>query len=282
MIPANRSMLRAIVKDARANGGDLLPSVWPLEVKTKTLDDMLPGLVGDVGIQSTDAQAIEYFAPFIDGEPPLGMPKAHLGTLMDHALIRRYAGGSLAILEVGGGYGRLAEEFLKRGPCHYVLVDVVPAVLMYAYEYLKATFPDRRIGSYYAGDTYGPDWDCYILPAWQMDVLGPFEVAVNIEAMQEMNARQVAHYFYTFNRVLVPNGIAYISNARDWKYIGPWPVPMTWDVLYQHNTPRSWTKDHPTIIYRKTTLDCREVQEANEAAFGVEMKSWNPRLSTLT
>jgi SAM-dependent methyltransferase len=278
-------MLAAIIADAKANGGELLPTVWPLEVETETLDDMLPGLVGDTGVQPVNLHSAAHFAQFIGCEPEtlLGnWPKAHLGTLMDASLINRYAGGVLSILEVGGGYGRLAEEFLKRGPCHYVLVDAVPAVLMYAYEYMKAAFPDKWIGSYYAGDTYADDWDCYILPAWRTDVLGRFEVAVNIEAMQEMNASQVAHYLSLFDRLLVPNGVAYISNARDYKYVGPWPVPPTWDVLYQHNTPRSWTRDHPTIIYRKTSLDCREVQEANEAAFRVDMEGWNPKLSTLT
>jgi SAM-dependent methyltransferase len=278
-------MLRDIVADARANGGELLPTVWPLEVETETLVDMLPGLVGDAGIQPVNLRAAKHFAGFLGCEPKdlLGpWPKSHLGTLMDVALISRYAGGALSILEVGGGYGRLAEEYLRRGPCHYVLVDAVPAVLMYAYEYLRAKFPDREIGSYYAGDTYADDWDCYILPAWRTDVLGQFEVAVNIEAMQEMNAPQVAHYFGLFDRLLVPGGIAYISNARDWRYAGPWPVPATWDVLYQHNTPRSWTRDHPTIIYRKTELDCREVQEANEAAFRLEMEAWDPKLATLT
>jgi hypothetical protein len=285
-VPANRGMLADILLDARANAGPLAPSVWPMKIETTTLVDMLPGLVGDAGIQPVDMNAARCFAPALGCAPEslIGKwPKSHLGTLMDVAIISRYAGGYLRICEVGGGYGRIAEAFIAKGPVHFVMVDAVPAVLMYAYEYLQRAFPHKRIGSYYAGDTYGESWDCFILPAWRTDLLpsAAFDVVVNVESMQEMNEYQVRYFIDLFDRLLVPRGIAYISNARDWKYIGPWEFPATWLPLFYRNTPRSWTPDHPTIVMSKERGDHAQMQWLFEHAHLADIVAWNSSLAAL-
>ena len=270
-------MLAAILEDARQNAGPLGPSVWPLEIATENLSDMMPGLVGDVGVQPIDEDAREFFPYLVHGA------KYDLCTAMDMSLIGQHAGGWKTICEVGGGFGRLAEAFLRNGPCHFVMLDAVPAVLMYAYEYMRAAFPQHRIGSYYAGDTYGPGWDCYVLPMWRSDLLpdGAFDLSLNVESMQEMNAFQVAYVLGLFERLMHEGSLSYISNARDYKYRGPWPFPPNWEVLFQHNTPRSWTRDHPTVIFRKGSADYTASQQAAAALYRHEQQSWDARLASL-
>src|SRR4029077_8532999 len=97
---------------------------------------------------------------------------------------------------------------------HYVLVDAVPASMMYAYQYLRRAFPERKIGSVYAGDTYDTSFDCFILPAWQSDALqdASFHLAVNIESMQEMEDHHITHFMTMFDRVTTADATIYISN----------------------------------------------------------------------
>lgn len=291
-IPANNEMLAAIVADAKANAGFLSPSVWPLEIETESLVDMLDGNIGSVGVLPVDEQAVTCFEPFLQEHAHLGLDprsplveiKSDLGTIMDADLTTLYQPRPDSVCEVGGGFGRVAEVFLDLGLSkHYVLIDAVPAMLMYAYEYLRRACPDHRIGSFYAGDTYGPDWDCFILPAWRTDLLSEaFDLSMNIESMQEMNAVQVSFFLRLFDRVTKPDGIIYLSNARDYYYRGEWPIPARWETLWHHNTPRSWSRDHPTIILRKGTGDYTSARESCEAAFQVEMEYWTKAWADLS
>jgi putative sugar O-methyltransferase len=296
--------LTRIEADACDNGGHLAPSAqWQLPEEAKvSLLALLDALLGPVGKRQVDADAVACYRSMLREIDHLGLcepnlllqasklrwTKSDLGTVMDLNLTTSCLGSleRLAVCEVGGGYGRVAEGFLRLWPAniHYVLVDAVPATLMYAYEYLRATFPNRRIGSYYAGDAYSPEFDCYILPAWRTDELpdGAFDLAVNIESMQEMDGRQVSHFLGLFDRVTRPSACIYISNARDYVYKGDWHFPATWEVLYQHNTPRSWSRNHPTIVMRKGEDDYSTERAACERAFELEMAEWNPGLSTLT
>ncbi len=281
-VPANRAMLADILTDARDNAGSLSPTVWPVEIETKTLTDMLDGLIGQAGRLPVTARSREYFAPFLGRERIPIEINTDLGTAMDLDLTGPFLPDTpIRVCEVGGGYGRLAEAFLSTRPVHYVLVDSVPAVLMYAYEYLHAIFPDKRIGSVYAGHQYSTNWDCFILPAWRTGDIGPFDLTVNIESMQEMNESQVSYFLEWFDEVTVPDGIVYISNARDHFYKGPWPFPSNWEPLYWHNTPRSWSPDHPTIIFRKGTGDYTARCRKAERLFEREMTEWRIEQASL-
>jgi putative sugar O-methyltransferase len=304
-IPADEAMLADIVADASANGGDLVPNAhWTLDrEQVMSLQDLLDPLVGVIGMQPVDANAVACFEKFLRGIDHLGLCggdllaqgrscgwcKTDLGTLMDLNLTTAYlptpGPERLNVIEVGGGYGRLAEAFLRIRPhaAHYLMVDAVPASLMYAYLYLRREFPGRRIGSFYAGDSYDPDFDCYVMPAWHTPNLagGQFDLAVNIESMQEMDRHHIEYYLGLFDRVTVPAGTIYISNARDYYYKGDWPFPDRWEVLFLHNTPRSWTRNHPTIAIRKGTADFRLERLAQEAAFEIETGNWNQGLSML-
>jgi putative sugar O-methyltransferase len=185
---------------------------------------------------------------------------ADLGTILDVNLIcpfiREPAREQLHIIEVGGGYGRLAEAFLNlfEGKVKYLLVDAVPSSLMYAREYLSRCNPDWRIGFSYDNDPL--DWerfDCYIAPIWALGELGvgDFDVAVNVQGMQEMDQHHVDFYLNWFDAVLREEGIIYLCNRRDHVFRGEWRFPNHWECLLKTITPRSWTRDFPAEVYRK-------------------------------
>ena len=304
-IPANQEMLERIAADAAANGGELAPNAhWTLPPeRTATLAAMLDPFIGVTGMQPVDADAIACYEPFLREIDKLDLCrrdllaqaqdeswlKGDLGTLMDLNLIAghlsRAEPGRLRIIEVGGGYGRVAEAFLRLRPgaVTYLMVDAVPATLMYAYLYMRSAFPRRRIGSYYAGDEFDLDFDCYVIPAWRTSSLPAesFDVAANIESMQEMDGRHVDYYLELFDRLVEPQGLIYVSNARDSVYKGDWHFPPRWQVLYQHNTPRSWSRIHPTLVMRKGTGDYSAPNAAAEEAFRRETESWHEGLSML-
>ncbi len=185
---------------------------------------------------------------------------ADLGSIMDVNIATTFLPlenkQRLRVVEVGGGYGRLAETFLNvfEGQVSYLLVDSVPASLWFAYEYLRKAVPNMRIGFYFNGD--GPDfekYDCYILPGWRLDIVEicGFDLAVNIQSMQEMDQQNVDFYLNWFDKVLKQDGITYLANRRDHMFVGAWNFPAHWECMLKICTPRSWQRDFPTEVYRK-------------------------------
>ena len=58
------------------------------------------------------------------------------------------------------------------GSVKWVMVDAVPAILVYARDYLRAACPDARIGCYYDSDAADIEsFDCYIAPAGHFEGL---------------------------------------------------------------------------------------------------------------
>jgi SAM-dependent methyltransferase len=213
-----------------------------------------------------------------------GWRETDLGSLMDVSLIKSFnrtikrQGERLRIFEVGGGYGRLAEALLSmcEEKIHYVLVDAVPGSLMYAYLYMKQQFPHLKVGSFYNGDSYSQDFDCYVMPAWQTPSLGnhSFDITINVESLQEMEQQHVDYYLSLFERLTIEGGLIYLSNARDYVFRGHWNLPKGWQPLLMCNTPRSWTADHPTMIFSNTHGDYSNEQRAHEAAFQAQISAW--------
>lgn len=197
---------------------------------------------------------------------------ADLGTMIDLNLIAPYFADHTAespplhVIEVGGGYGRLAEAMFNthHGPLKYVLIDAVPASLILAYEYLNQARPDLRIGSFYRGDSYDKmdNFDIYICPIWHFEKTSAknFDLCINIQSMQEMNQNHVDFYLHWLNKLLKENGIAYLCNRRDHVFKGIWNYPDHWQRLMKIGTPRSWTRDFPTEIFRK---NCRNFVHEN-------------------
>ena len=147
---------------------------------------------------------------------------------------------------------------------------------MYSYLYLKSQFPDLRIGSYYNDEAYTGDFDCYIMPSWYAHLLpgSSFDISINIESLQEMSQHHVDYYLALFDRLTKPEGEIYLSNARDYVFKGNWSIPRNWETVFLHNTPRSWSPDHPTHILRKRDGDFSVQRRIAETAFNQQIISW--------
>jgi hypothetical protein len=194
-----------------------------------------------------------------DGIP---MSRADLGSVMDLTLIDAF--GSTAkrltrILEVGGGYGRLAEAAFNvfGRSIQYVMIDSVPASLYYAARYLKHACPEARIGSFYDSAFDLANCDIAIIPSWHFKRISSlkYDICVNIESMQEMGQYHVDYFLNLFESESLEGATIYLSNAKDYYFRGTFNYPKNWQKLFCANTPRSWRLNHPTEIFRKTTGD---------------------------
>ncbi len=188
------------------------------------------------------------------------MSRADLGSLMDLNLLYTFIPPGkqpTRILEVGGGYGRLAEAAfnLFGRSIQYVMIDSVPASLYYAVKYLRHACPDARVGSYYDADFDLTKCDIAIVPSWHYASVSriKYDVCVNIESMQEMGQYHVDYFLNLFESESVDGATIYLSNAKDYYFRGSFNYPKNWQKLFCANTPRSWRPHHPTEIFRKTT-----------------------------
>jgi putative sugar O-methyltransferase len=244
------------------------------------------------GTERPSRAAISKYRRFLERSDPLGLwqpnveksedgiplLQADLGSIMDLNLLYAFAASSARrvtrVLEVGGGYGRLAEAAFNifGHSLKYVLVDAVPASLYYSRKYLSLACPDARIRSFY--DEGGEDFDLEnldiaIIPSWHFERLNrsSYDICVNIESMQEMNQGHVDYYLGLFQSVAADGATIYLSNAHDYYFRGVFNIPKNWQRLFAGNTPRSWTPDHPTEIFRKTSGDYSIQNSAVDSAY---------------
>jgi hypothetical protein len=266
--------LATIAADMRAHGGDHVPTEHWLDAVEKgdnaaAIHDTYTGAVGPVS-----PALIESFGRFLEPWASLGlweanildsrvaarMTEADIRTVMDLELIDLFApkGERTTILEVGGGYGRVAEGALNvfGDSIRYVLVDAVPHTIHYARLYLEQACPDKRIGAYSNGDPFDLErFDCYIVPAWRFEEVNTatYQVCVNLNSFQEMNQTHVDRYLGWFDEYAEEAALVYLLNARDFLFTGDYNYPASWCRRLCANTPRSWTRDHPAEVFVKNS-----------------------------
>lgn len=249
-----------------------------------TLRQMLDAYIGGHGMTVATATDIEEHRRFLYAVDHLGLTNydldgfcqthralvTDLGTLWDANAILGYVMPSekdvVRVIEIGAGYGRLAEAFhnVLAGRCRYTIVDSVPASLMFSYLYLRRQLPNAKIGSFYTGDAFADDFDIYIMPSWELqNVNYRWDAAIAIEAFQEMNKAHVDFYTAYMETSLGVGGIVYLSGS--WRYINreAYKFSNHMQTLWIGNTPRSWTYVHPTHILRKGDQDYSIVNRIN-------------------
>jgi SAM-dependent methyltransferase len=312
-LDADHQEYSRIVKDMARNAGDLAPDPnWLVPFKGEEaaadtsqglefilsdeaygrlfskMSKLMPAWIGEVQLHD----AISKYRRFLEGCDLLGLwdpnvtnskggrplAPADLGSIMDLNLLYAFTdppeGRATRILEVGGGYGRLAEAAFNifGRTVKYVLVDAVPASLYYSRQYLSRACPDARIWSFYDDERAElelDDFDIAIIPAWHFETLSrySYDVCVNIESMQEMNQHHVDYYLGLFQSVAASDATIYLSNARGYYFQGSFNYPANWRKLFESLTPRSWKQDHPTEIFRKTSADCSRQNRITDSAY---------------
>jgi SAM-dependent methyltransferase len=283
-IDLDEDLYGRIVEDMRRHGGMHAPGkVWRMEAlfpdspesrERPSFADMVAPWIGAFGKEASPErvrEVREFLKPHLRRVPaPLRnrlrmearMPVVELRTVHDVALMTshlRRPEGQFRILEVGAGYGRLAEAFFNlKLDVRYVIVDAVPATLYYAYEYLRRALPRKKVAFYYKdGPEAAAAADCYVLPTWRIgDIeLEPVDLAINIASFQEMTMKQVRYYLQLFDRTVTDGGGIYISNSRVYGYPREYTYPSNWKILFKHTTPFSVTLHYPVEIFEKTGAD---------------------------
>jgi hypothetical protein len=185
-----------------------------------------------------------------------------LGSFMDVSLLRQYVTKQLGtkskavkILEIGGGYGRLAESILRNLTIEvdqYILADSVPISLASAYAYLRESFPEFEVSILLRDQPISQTSRIMIIPSWNLS-LSPIEnvdLVINIESFQEMTKGYVDHWLRYIELIIGSERYVYFSNSKDYLNRNIPEIPRKWKKILEENTPRSWTNNHPTSIYQ--------------------------------
>ena len=159
--------------------------------------------------------------------------------------------GPGGVLELGGGYGRVAWAFLEAFPqTRYVLCDIPPALAI-AQQYLTTLFPERRAFRFRHFDADADIADelasaqiAFLTPN-QLELVEPLGVslAVNISSLHEMRPEQIAHYLGQIDRHT--DGCFYTKQWESWHNAeddvvvsrADYPIPATWRTIYERRHP---------------------------------------------
>ena len=272
---------------AAGNANDLRAAYTEENFDSKYADmgPLMDAWVGSVGMEALTDQARQRYAPLLASFDPLGLwtanvkdnavaktlVNADLGSILDLDLLYAFASAPdrerTVILEVGPGYGRLAEAAWNvfGDSIRFVMIDSVPASICYTQAYLAQACPQLRLGSDHHGDPFDLEqFQAYIAPAWHFERINTqvYDVCVNIESFQEMSQDHVDHYLRLFDSVTADGALIYSSNSHDYAFKGEWRYPKHWRRVLTTNTPRSWTADHPTEIFVKGAQDFSLANEA--------------------
>jgi len=140
-------------------------------------------------------------------EPPLGIGYAHADGLISWDVLRYMSvlrdlvhahavTQPASIVEIGGGYGGLCRVVLSHcTQCAYTIVDL-EEVLFFSKCYLDETLPGREVRLVHSVTDLSFDSGCInLIPQCLLeDIDAKFDLAINHQSMQEMQAAQVQRY----------------------------------------------------------------------------------------
>lgn len=187
-------------------------------------------LDGDVGLRRarTMQRQVDAWREFLPAAaladldaPPIGNPWGYVvdGTLLYEpaceyhlqahgfaTLLRDVA--QPVIMEIGGGFGGLAYQILKRMPqASYIGFDLPENMLVQSY-YLQCAFPDARVLTYSSNMPHITaevirDHDAIILPNFMIPEVEAAQVdlAVNVRSLSEMPMETIAEYLRQIDRI---------------------------------------------------------------------------------
>jgi putative sugar O-methyltransferase len=122
------------------------------------------------------------------------------------------------VVEIGGGYGRLALFFLAYfgAHCHYVTIDFVPMSLTFAPQVIRQVFPELQVLDSLSLDdqTRLQDFNFVSLPAWEIGRVQSksYLLGMNIHSFQEMRKESYTFYIRELHRLLGSPSVLYIVN----------------------------------------------------------------------
>jgi hypothetical protein len=178
-----------------------------------------------------------------------------LSSICDAIILRPYVckpGKPAHILEIGGGYGRLADSLVRNisKEIEIDMVDVVPSSLLLAYQYLMKAGLDCQ---------FDVSTEPHVRK--QITLRGPSEcgsiedgsvdLAINVESFQEMTQQWVDHWIELINRVTHLGSFFYHSNSTGYKNLYTLEMGANWVIRDSYIHPRHWTSSHRTEIWER-------------------------------
>lgn len=111
------------------------------------------------------------------------------------------------VVEIGAGYGGLAEAILKARHVRYTIIDL-PETLIYSAAFLMEHFPEKSVYVYRPGDDENASdgADLVLLPNYRADLLQRCDVAVNTVSFPEMSREALCGYLSLLRARLTPEG----------------------------------------------------------------------------
>lgn len=160
-------------------------------------------------------------------------------------------GDTWNVLEIGAGYGRVGDVFLRALPnTTYTVVDIQPALSL-SEEYLSTLFPREKIFHYREFTCYEDIRDEFemsrirFLSASQISLLPSktFNQVINISSLHEMTFEQISNYLKEIGRIC--RGTFYtkqwrVSRAQTNGFTireDQYPVPPEWRCRYHNRHP---------------------------------------------
>lgn len=171
-----------------------------------------------------------------------------LGSLIDLSIIMSVCGmHKLNVLEIGGGYGRLAQAIHSNTSIfsQWNMVDVIPSSLLLAHDYLRRN--DVPVGQC-ENSEYVRLLQLRELNSIEDDSL---DLAINIESFQEMTQDYVDFWLQVVDTKCKVGAAFYQSNSFAYKNKFQLSLKSNWILEHSYKIPRHWTESHRTEIWRK-------------------------------
>ncbi len=118
------------------------------------------------------------------------------------------------ILEIGAGYGNLAQKFIKNSDCKYFIIDI-PESLVIQHYYLKINHPECKLQKISSiKDSLDLSNDVFLIPCFFYEIVKElkFDLVINMRSFGEMNSVIIDQYFDLINNVLINDGFFYTVN----------------------------------------------------------------------
>ena len=159
------------------------------------------------------------------------------------------------IVEIGGGYGSLANKMRRIFPnCRYIILDL-PEVLAIQFNHLSNCRPEDLIAGlgdflqYEAAGSTPQDFDIALLPGWRTDLIEGQtpDLIINMRSMMEMRTPVIAGYFSFIESALRIGGLFYCVNryekiiAGESVRIKDFPFDEKWSSVLSQPT---WLQTH--------------------------------------
>jgi hypothetical protein len=155
------------------------------------------------------------------------------------------------VVEIGGGYGGLANKLKLHFPSmSYVCFDLPEALTLQAF-YLSELWPDARFylfADMEEGKPYAPEqYDFTLLPGWFSKLMSAesVDLFINTRSMMEMNRETIANYFSDIQRAIKVGGAFFNVNRyrkdtvgepicfRNYPYDDLWSVKISGPSFFQ-------------------------------------------------